>query len=74
MIQQDPIIRHVKLIAEPWDVARGGYQVGNFPVIWTEWNGKYRDCLRRYWCQKQLVLSELATRFAGSADLVWLYA
>src|SRR5262249_17921913 len=49
IIHQDPVISQVKLIAEPWDVGEGGYQVGNFPVLWTEWNGKYRDSVRRYW-------------------------
>ena len=49
IIHQDPILSQVKLIAEPWDVGEGGYQVGNFPVLWTEWNGKYRDCVRRFW-------------------------
>ena len=59
----------MKLIAEPWDVGPGGYQVGNFPVLWTEWNGKYRDCVRRFWKGDGGLASELATRFAGSSDL-----
>ena len=68
-IQQDPVISRVKLIAEPWDVGEGGYQVGNFPVLWAEWNGKYRDCLRAYWKGDMGQLGELAYRLAGSADL-----
>jgi len=63
------VISRVKLIAEPWDVGEGGYQVGNFPPGWTEWNGKYRDAVRRFWRGDQGTLPELATRLAGSSDL-----
>ncbi len=69
IIQQDPVLSEVKLIAEPWDIGPGGYQVGNFPVLWSEWNGKYRDCVRRFWKGKASTVSELATRLAGSSDL-----
>jgi glycogen operon protein len=69
IIHQDPILSQVKLIAEPWDVGPGGYQVGNFPVGWTEWNGKYRDCVRRFWRGDGGQVSEFATRLAGSSDL-----
>lgn len=69
IIQQDPVLSHVKLIAEPWDVGEGGYQVGNFPVQWTEWNGKYRDCVRRFWKGDGGTYNEFATRLTGSADL-----
>ncbi len=69
IIHQDPVISQVKLIAEPWDVGPGGYQVGNFPVLWTEWNGRYRDAVRRFWRGDGGAVSELATRLAGSADL-----
>lgn len=69
IIHQDPIIGQVKLIAEPWDVGPGGYQVGNFPVLWTEWNGKYRDVVRRFWKGDGGTVSEVATRLAGSSDL-----
>jgi isoamylase len=69
LIQQDPIISQVKLIAEPWDVGEGGYQVGNFPPLWSEWNGKYRDCVRDYWRGEHRTLAELASRFTGSSDL-----
>jgi glycogen operon protein len=69
IIHQDPVISQVKLIAEPWDVGPGGYQVGNFPVLWTEWNGKYRDSVRRFWKGEGGHASELATRLAGSSDL-----
>jgi glycogen operon protein len=69
IIHQDPIISQVKLIAEPWDVGPGGYQVGNFPVGWTEWNGRYRDAVRRFWKGDDASASELATRIAGSSDL-----
>lgn len=69
LIQQDPVVNQVKLIAEPWDVGEGGYQVGNFPPQWSEWNGKYRDCVRDYWrCEPQTV-SEFAYRLTGSSDL-----
>jgi len=68
IIHQDPVLSQVKLIAEPWDLGSGGYQVGNFPVQWTEWNGKYRDTLRSYW-RGECVVGELATRLAGSSDL-----
>ncbi len=68
-IHQDPVIATVKLIAEPWDVGEGGYQVGNFPVLWAEWNGKYRDCVRRYWRGDDGQLPELASRLTGSSDL-----
>ena len=69
VINQDPIISQVKLIAEPWDVGEGGYQVGNFPPLWAEWNGKYRDGVRRYWKGDDGVLSELGYRLTGSSDL-----
>ncbi|HXZ25888.1 MAG TPA: glycogen debranching protein GlgX [Nitrospiria bacterium] len=69
IIQQDPVISQVKLIAEPWDLGEGGYQVGNFPVLWTEWNGKYRDCIRRFWKGEGRQVAEFATRLAGSSDL-----
>jgi isoamylase len=69
IIHQDPILSQVKLIAEPWDVGEGGYQVGNFPVLWTEWNGKYRDCVRRFWKGDGSTASEFATRLSGSSDL-----
>ncbi len=70
IIHQDPVISRVKLIAEPWDLGEGGYQVGNFPVLWTEWNGKYRDAIRRFWNGGGSGgVSELATRLAGSSDL-----
>jgi glycogen operon protein len=69
IIHQDPILSQVKLIAEPWDVGPGGYQVGNFPVLWTEWNGKYRDVVRRFWKGDGGTVNEVATRLAGSSDL-----
>jgi glycogen operon protein len=69
IIQQDPIISQTKLIAEPWDLGDGGYQVGNFPSLWSEWNGKYRDCVRRFWKGDGGVVGEFATRFSGSSDL-----
>ena len=69
IIHQDPIISQVKLIAEPWDLGDGGYQVGNFPVLWTEWNGKYRDSVRQFWRGDANTLSEFATRLCGSSDL-----
>ncbi len=69
VIQQDPVLNKVKLIAEPWDVGPGGYQVGAFPWQWTEWNGKYRDAVRRFWKGEGSVAGEFATRMAGSSDL-----
>jgi glycogen operon protein len=69
LIQQDPVVSQVKLIAEPWDVGEGGYQVGNFPPLWSEWNGRYRDCVRDYWRGEPGRLAELAYRFTGSSDL-----
>jgi isoamylase len=69
LVQQDPIVSQVKLIAEPWDVGPGGYQVGNFPPQWTEWNGKYRDTVRDFWRGEPATLGEFAGRFTGSADL-----
>lgn len=69
IVHQDPILSQVKLIAEPWDLGEGGYQVGNFPVLWTEWNGKYRDSVRRFWRGDGGAVSELATRLCGSSDL-----
>jgi isoamylase len=68
-VQQDPVLSQVKLIAEPWDVAEGGYQVGNFPTGWSEWNGKYRDAVRSYWKGDEGKISEIAYRFTGSPDL-----
>jgi isoamylase len=68
-IQQDPILSTTKLIAEPWDIGPGGYQVGNFPVRWAEWNGKYRDAIRKYWRGEEGTTAELASRLAGSADI-----
>jgi isoamylase len=69
LIQQDPVISQVKLIAEPWDVGEGGYQVGNFPSVWSEWNGKYRDSVRDFWRGRDETLAEFAYRFTGSSDL-----
>ena len=69
VIHQDPVLSQVKLIAEPWDVGDGGYQVGNFPVLWAEWNGKYRDAIRRYWKGDEGLIGELAYRLTGSPDL-----
>ena len=69
IIQQDPVISQVKLIAEPWDIGEGGYQVGGFPPLWLEWNGKYRDCVRDYWRGQDRTLGEFAYRFTGSSDL-----
>jgi glycogen operon protein len=69
LVQQDPTVSQVKLIAEPWDVGPGGYQVGNFPPQWTEWNGKYRDTVRDYWRGEPATLDEFASRLTGSADL-----
>ena len=69
IIQQDPVLQMVKLIAEPWDVGPGGYQVGNFPVGWAEWNGKYRDTVRKFWKGEQGQIPEFASRLSGSADI-----
>jgi isoamylase len=69
LVQQDPVVSRVKLIAEPWDVGAGGYQIGNFPALWSEWNGKYRDCVRDFWRGRDRTLAELAYRFTGSSDL-----
>jgi isoamylase len=69
IIQQDPVISQVKLIAEPWDVGDGGYQVGNFPPLWTEWNGKFRDTVRDFWRGTPATLGEFASRITGSSDL-----
>ncbi|MEB3244824.1 MAG: glycogen debranching protein GlgX [Vampirovibrionales bacterium] len=69
IIHQDPLLSQVKLIAEPWDLGEGGYQVGNFPVHWTEWNGQYRDTVRSFWNGNGATVSALATRIAGSSDL-----
>ncbi len=69
IIHQDPLLSQVKLIAEPWDLGEGGYQVGNFPVGWTEWNGRYRDSVRRYWKSDDGTLGDFAYRLTGSADL-----
>ena len=70
LVQQDPVVSQVKPIAEPWDVGAGGYQVGNFPPLWTEWNGKYRDAVRDFWRGQPATLPEFASRLTGSADLV----
>ena len=69
IIHQDPVLSQVKLIAEPWDLGIGGYQVGNFPVLWTEWNGQYRDSIRKFWRGDGHAVSEMATRLCGSSDL-----
>jgi isoamylase len=69
LVQQDPVVSQVKLIAEPWDVGIGGYQVGNFPPLWSEWNGKYRDTVRDYWRGRPSTLPEFASRLTGSSDL-----
>ncbi len=69
IIHQDPVLSEVKLIAEPWDLGPGGYQVGNFPVLWSEWNGRYRDCVRRFWKGDGGTVGEFASRLTGSSDL-----
>jgi glycogen operon protein len=69
LVQQDPVVSQVKLIAEPWDVGEGGYQVGNFPPLWSEWNGKYRDAVRDFWRGQPSMLPEFASRLSGSSDL-----
>ena len=68
-VQQDPVLRGVKLIAEPWDVGPGGYRLGGFPPGWAEWNGRYRDCVRRFWCSDDGQVPELASRLSGSSDI-----
>ncbi|MGO9670468.1 MAG: glycogen debranching protein GlgX [Streptosporangiaceae bacterium] len=69
LVQQDPVVSQVKLIAEPWDVGEGGYQVGNFPALWSEWNGRYRDTVRDFWRGEPATLGEFASRLTGSSDL-----
>jgi len=69
LVQQDPVVSQVKLIAEPWDVGEGGYQVGGFPPLWSEWNGKYRDTVRDFWRGEPATLAEFASRLSGSSDL-----
>ena len=69
LVQQDPVVSQVKLIAEPWDVGEGGYQVGNFPPQWSEWNGRYRDTIRDFWRGEPSTLAEFGSRFTGSSDL-----
>jgi glycogen operon protein len=69
LVQQDPVVSQVKLIAEPWDVGEGGYQVGNFPPLWSEWNGKFRDTVRDFWRGQPYTLAEFASRLTGSSDL-----
>ncbi|MGH7440438.1 MAG: glycogen debranching protein, partial [Polyangiaceae bacterium] len=69
VIHQDPVLSHIKLIAEPWDVGHDGYQVGNFPVLWREWNGRYRDTVRRFWRGEPRAVADLGYRLTGSSDL-----
>jgi glycogen operon protein len=69
LVEQDPIVSQVKLIAEPWDLGEGGYQVGNFPPLWSEWNGKYRDSVRDFWRGEPATLAEMSSRLTGSSDL-----
>jgi glycogen operon protein len=69
IVHQDPILSRIKLIAEPWDLGEGGYQVGNFPLLWSEWNGRYRDTVRRFWTGNANVLGDLGYRLTGSSDL-----
>src|SRR5437773_2358018 len=69
LIHQDPVVSRAKLIAEPWDIGEGGYQVGNFPVLWSEWNGRYRDAVRGFWRGAPSTVAELASRLTGSSDL-----
>jgi glycogen operon protein len=69
IVHQDPVLSNVKLIAEPWDLGHGGYQVGNFPVLWTEWNGRYRDAVRRFWTGAKETVGEMGYRLTGSSDL-----
>jgi glycogen operon protein len=69
VVHQDPVLSQIKLIAEPWDLGAGGYQVGDFPVLWTEWNGRFRDTVRRFWRGERRVVSDLGYRLTGSSDL-----
>jgi isoamylase len=69
IVHQDPVLNRMKLIAEPWDIGHGGYQVGNFPVLWCEWNGKYRDSVRDYWRSQEAAMADFASRLTGSSDL-----
>ncbi|NHZ70514.1 MAG: glycogen debranching protein GlgX, partial [Proteobacteria bacterium] len=69
LVHQDPVVSQVKLIAEPWDVGEGGYQVGNFPTLWSEWNAKFREGVRDYWRGEEWALADFASRFTGSSDL-----
>jgi isoamylase len=69
VVHQDPVLSRIKLIAEPWDVGHGGYQVGNFPVLWTEWNSRFRDTVRRFWRGERAVVADLGYRLTGSSDL-----
>ncbi|YAI82663.1 MAG: glycogen debranching protein GlgX [cyanobacterium endosymbiont of Rhopalodia sterrenbergii] len=69
IIHQDPVLSNIKLIAEPWDLGKGGYQVGQFPLLWSEWNGQYRDEIRNLWCGQDSTLASFAYRFMGSSDL-----
>jgi glycogen operon protein len=69
IVHQDPVLNRTKLIAEPWDIGHGGYQVGNFPVLWSEWNGKFRDSVRDYWRSQDAAMAEFASRLTGSSDL-----
>jgi isoamylase len=69
IVHQDPVLNRTKLIAEPWDIGHGGYQVGNFPVLWSEWNGKYRDSVRDYWRSQEATMADFASRLTGSSDL-----
>src|SRR4051794_26801942 len=69
LVQQDPVVSRIKLIAEPWDIGEGGYQVGNFPPQWAEWNGRYRDCVRDHWAGGGTAVGEFAYRVSGSSDL-----
>ena len=69
VLHQDPVLSRTKLIAEPWDLGRGGYQVGNFPILWTEWNGRFRDSVRAFWCDERRVVADLGYRLTGSSDL-----
>jgi len=69
VVHQDPVLSRTKLIAEPWDLGAGGYQAGNFPILWAEWNGRYRDAVRRFWLGDKRAVAELGTRITGSSDL-----